>query len=162
MVFLRQTAFIKHWLSFQNINFNINIDLSSLFWIDYADNIRICNSGFEELEEANCASHIDILNRIWANLKQIFFKVIVCDLRIMRLDVLEQLLCKIFELFLRKLWHQKCEIECSKLDHALRCRTAQQYFVVFIDLWFKGRMLRNQIQQIGVLLRRTCVDSIED
>ena len=162
MVFLRQTAFIKDWLSFQNINFNINIHLSSLFWIDCADNIRICNSGLEELEEANGASDIDILNRIWANLKQIFFKVIVCDLRIMRLDVLEQLLCKIFELFLRELWQQKCEIECPKLDHALRCRTAQQYFVVFIDFWFEGRMLRNQIQQIGVLLRRTCVDCIED
>lgn len=121
---LRQTAISKHCLSIQNLDFNININLSSLFWIDCADNICICNSRFEEFEEANCTSYIDVFNRIWTHFQQIFPKVIVCDLSIMRLDVLEQLLRKVFKLFLGELWQQKGEIQSSELDHALGGGTA--------------------------------------
>jgi hypothetical protein len=78
------------------------------------------------------------------------------------LDVLEELPSQVPELLLGELWEQESEEEGAQPDHVVWVGSAGEDLVVLVDLGLEGGVLRDELEQRGVLGRGGGVDRIED
>ena len=92
IVFFSKATLVNDRLSFQDLNFDVNIDFPPVFGVDSIYNESVCNSGFEKFKEANSTSDIDVLYSKGAHLEKIIFQIIVCDFVLMGSNIFEKLL----------------------------------------------------------------------
>jgi hypothetical protein len=92
IVLFSNSTFIQYGLSFQYLNFNVDVDLLPLRRVGSTHQESVCDSIFEKLEESYGTSDVYVLYSERTHLEEILFQIIVCHFVLVRADILEKLL----------------------------------------------------------------------